>query len=117
MGGQVNFKNYFVIVFDKPFSNSSVWQDSVLVTTVKELSANHVGAALGFVTKKGKKITARVASSFISAGQAELNLRELGNNNFDQVKQKAKDVWNKELGRIDVEGGSVDQTRTFYSCL
>jgi len=116
-GVPANFKNFFVIVFDKPFSNSSVWKDTVLVADVKELSDKHVGAAIGFSTRKGEKISARVASSFISYEQAEINLKELGNDNFDQVKQKGKEIWNKELGRIAVEGGSVDQTRTFYSCL
>jgi putative alpha-1,2-mannosidase len=31
--------------------------------------------------------------------------------------KKAKAVWNKTLSRLTVEGGTVDQTRTFYSCL
>jgi predicted alpha-1,2-mannosidase len=60
----------------------------------------------------------RVASSFISEEQAELNLkRELANDSFDATAQKGKDVWNQTLSRISVEGGSVDQTRTFYSSL
>ena len=34
-----------------------------------------------------------------------------------QQKQKAKAAWNKQLSRIMVEGGTIDQVRTFYSCL
>ncbi|MBD0285425.1 MAG: glycoside hydrolase family 92 protein, partial [Flavisolibacter sp.] len=67
---------------------------------------------------KGETIHLKVASSFISYEQAELNLkRELANDAFDVTKQKAKDAWNKQLNRILVEGGTADQTRTFYSCL
>ena len=56
----------------------------------------------------------RVASSFISVEQAELNLkRELGSETFEATQQKAKAVWNKTLSRINVEGGTIDQTRTF----
>jgi predicted alpha-1,2-mannosidase len=112
-----NFKNYFVVIFDKPFVENLICSDSVVVADVSELKANHVLAALQFKTRKGEKVHARVASSFISFDQAELNLKELGSDNFDQVCQKGKDTWNKELSRIAVEGGTTDQIRTFYSCL
>ena len=60
---------------------------------------------------------ARVASSFISPEQAEQNLKELGNDRFDAIAAQGKAEWNKVLGHIRVEGGSLDQYRTFYSCL
>ena len=112
-----NFKNYFVVQFDQPFAESLVWNDDKTVVGITELKDNHVGAALKFKTRKGQKIHARVASSFISFDQAELNLKELGKDNFDQICQKGRDTWNKELSRMAVEGGSSDQVRTFYSCL
>jgi len=112
-----NFKNYFVIRFDKTFAESSVWSNNKIVSGKSELTDNHVGAAIRFATKKGEQVHARVASSFISFDQAELNLKELGTDNFNQVCQKGKDIWNKELSRIEVEGGTSDQAKTFYSCL
>ncbi|RFS22657.1 glycoside hydrolase family 92 protein [Chitinophaga silvatica] len=117
-GVPANFKNYFVITFDKPFTVTDTWHDSVLVKGQLELKADHSGAVVGFKTKKGEKVGIKTASSFISFEQAELNLqREIGQDSFDATCQKAKDVWNKELGRLSVEGGSVDQVRTFYSSL
>ena len=62
-------------------------------------------------------VHARVASSFIGFEQADRNLKELGNDNLETLVQKGQDAWNKVLGRIDVEGGTLDQYRTFYSCL
>ncbi|MDR6196753.1 GH92 family glycosyl hydrolase [Siphonobacter sp. SORGH_AS_0500] len=112
-----NFKNYFVIQFDRPFANTMVWSGKDAVPNKMQVQDNHVGAVVGFITKKGEKVYARVASSFISAEQAELNLKEIGKDDFATVKEKARKIWNKELGRLNVEGGSVDQTRTFYSCL
>lgn len=113
-----NFKNYFVIYFEKPFTVAKTWKGNQLVKDTLEYQAGHVGAVVGFKTGKGEKVNLKVASSFISFEQAELNLqRELGKDGFDVTRQKAKDSWNKELGRIQPEGGSVDQTRTFYSCL
>ncbi len=112
-----NFKNYFVVVFDKPFEKSEVWSKDKIVEGKTELQDNHVGAAIRFKTSKGEKIHARVASSFISYEQAERNLKELGEDSFDQVKEKGAVSWNKELSRIKVEGGTDDQIKTFYSCL
>jgi len=113
-----NFKNYFVIYFDKPFTSTRIWSGDKIVDGVSELASNHSGAVVGFKTEKGEKVGMRVASSFISEEQAELNLkRELASDSFDATAQKGKEVWNKTLGRISVEGGSDEQTRTFYSSL
>ena len=112
-----NFKNYFVIVFDKPFESSAVWNDGKLVKDASRLEDEHVGAAIRFKTKSREIIHARVASSFISFDQAERNLKELGDDSFDEIKDKGQATWNKELSRISVEGGTDEQIRTFYSCL
>ncbi len=111
-----NFRNYFVVVFDKPFTYQATFNNSDLKAGQLEEQADRTGAIIGFKTKKGEKVHARVASSFISHAQAEINLKELGSGDFEQVKAKAKAAWNKVLGAIAVEGGTVDQTRTFYSC-
>ena len=115
-GVPANFRNYFVIYFDKPFATSQIWSEKTLSNAL-ESESTHAGAAIWFKTNKGEQILARVASSFISYEQAELNLKEIGSDTFDAVKEKAKLAWNKELGRIQVEGGSLGQMQTFYSCL
>lgn len=113
-----NFKNYFVIVFDKPFTNVNTWGDNGLERGGTEMHNKHAGAVVGFaIGTRGEKVHARVASSFISEEQALLNLKELGNDNFETVQQQGRNIWNKTLGRLQVEGGSVDQVRTFYSSL
>ena len=113
-----NFKNYFVIYFDKDFSLAKTWSGNKLNNQDLELQSDHTGAVIGFKTTKGEKVGLKTASSFISFEQADLNLkRELANDAFDVTKAKAKAVWNKTLSRIAVEGGTVDQMRTFYSCL
>jgi predicted alpha-1,2-mannosidase len=113
-----NFKNYFVIYSSKPFNVSYAWHDSTLLKDSLETMANHAGGVIGFKTTNGEQVILKVASSFISPEQAELNLqRELGNDSFDATIQKAKQAWNKQLSKIIAEGGTVDQIRTFYSCL
>jgi len=112
-----NFKDYFVIYVDKPIKLSQLYSDSTLTDSLS-LHADHVSAVIGFKTSDCEKVHLRVASSFISLEQAEINLqREIGNDSFDITEQKAKAVWNKTLNRVMVEGGTVDQIRTFYSCM
>lgn len=118
LGVPANFKNFFVIYIDQPVTVAYGWNGKSLTKDLKEVQADHAGTVIGFKTKKGQKVNLKVASSFISPEQAELNLkRELAAYSFEQVKQQAKAAWNKQLGRIKVEGGTMDQLRTFYSCL
>ena len=112
-----NFKNYFVIEFDKPFTYKGTFADKKLEEGNLEQKTDHTGAIIGFSTRKGEIVHARIASSFISFEQAAQNLKELGNDSFEQLAQKGNDAWNNVLGKIEVEGGNLDQYRTFYSCL
>lgn len=112
-----NFKNYFVVVFDKPFTYAAGVSDTQIKEGALESQSNHSGAIIGFSTRKGDIVHARVASSFISPEQAELNLKELGDRTFDQVAQDGRKRWNDVLGRVNIEDDNVDNLRTFYSCL
>jgi len=112
-----NFKNYFVLLFDKPFTYQAVFADSILMENVSEAKADHTGAIIGFSTCKGEIVHVRIASSFISLEQAELNLRELGNRSFDDVQTAGKNRWNEVLGKIEINDNDIDRLRTFYSCL
>ena len=108
-----NFKNWFVVEFDKPFEIGLKSEDLGADYAEK----GHAGAIVTFKTRRGEKVSARVASSFISLEQAERNLKELGNDNMEQVKQKGRQRWNDVLGRIEIEDDNIDHLRTFYSCL
>ena len=138
-----NFKNYFVMVFEQPverFDLRTLEGEKYLNPgdTVTSVEGKHVLARVGFSTQRGQLLHVKVASSFISHEQAFRNLRELSIESvdkeataeqrrfrgrhvdplaFDVIKERGAVRWNEVLGRIQVEGGSVDQYRTFYSCL
>jgi predicted alpha-1,2-mannosidase len=113
-----NFHNYFVAIFDKDFSATHTWNGNGLNLNDQEEESDHVGAVLGFKTARGETVNVTISSSFISPEQALLNLtNETGGKDFETVRREAKAAWNKQLNRIRVDGGSVDQARTFYSCL
>lgn len=113
-----NFKMYFVIQFDRPFHSFSTW-DKDHFSDKEAMQSEHAGAVIGFDgLKRGDKVNAQVASSFISFDQAERNLAsEIGNKDFETVKQEGRKIWNETLGRVKVSGGTFEQMQTFYSCL
>jgi predicted alpha-1,2-mannosidase len=117
-GVPTNFANYFVIIFDRPFSASGVWSPDSVQEGGTKLEGKHTGAYLKFDTSAGMQVGCKVASSFISPEQALRNLqREVGNADFATLRRRAEESWNQALGRIRIEGGLEDQQRTFYSAL
>ncbi|NII26079.1 glycoside hydrolase family 92 protein [Pseudoflavitalea sp. X16] len=113
-----NFRNYFVAVFDKPFVAYGTWENRK--NTVQATAANAEGEGVGAYIqfKAGEQVQVKVASSYISTEQAELNLqRELGAfKNLDDTRKAAAAVWNKYLSRVLVEDTSEVNKATFYSC-
>jgi len=114
-----NFHNYFVAEFDKDFEINHTWTDDwTLQENTTDSEGKHVGAIVGFKTKRGEVVNVKVASSFISPEQAQLNLdREIGDDSFETTKEKAKQAWETELNKIQIEDDNIDNIRTFYSCL
>ena len=113
-----NFKNYFVIYFDKEIEKVFTVENGNIIADKLEGDSKHSGAIIQFKTKDNEQVNLKIASSFISFEQAELNLsREIGNNTFADIVNRGKAIWNKQLSKILVEGGTDDQNSTFYTAL
>ena len=106
-----------MIESDTSFEYVRTIADGNLESENLESQSSHSGAVVGFKTAKGQKVNLKVASSFISLEQAEINLKELGDGDFDRIKAEGRNRWNEILGRIKVEDDNIDNVRTFYSCL
>ncbi len=112
-----NFKNYFVVVFDRSLAGFVTKKIESKSNQSPNTNVSSIALA-GFVTTKpGEQIEARVASSFISYEQAWQNLKEVESKDFETVKVEGRNAWNEVLGKIEVEGGNLDQQRTLYSML
>lgn len=99
-----NFGNHFIVTFDKPIAEGGTDENSC--------------AYVRFHLKPGEKLTIRTASSFISHEQAARNLAtEVTGRSLADVSAEAKKIWDEQLGRIRVEGGTQEEQQTFYSCL
>jgi predicted alpha-1,2-mannosidase len=104
-GVPANFATYFVVRFAMQWQALDVKQAAGRLT---------ITAHFGNV----KTVEARIATSFISFEQAQKNLdRELGSKPMEQLRAEAKTDWATHFDRMQIEGGTDRQQRTFYSCL
>ena len=113
-----NFKNWFIVQFDKPFRTFFTTDNETLFEEKKELKDLHTGAIIQFKTKRKEKISLKIASSFISLEQAELNMKqEIAEKSFTQLVAEGKAEWNKELQKIKIQTSNTGNAQTFYSTL
>lgn len=117
-GVKENFRNYFVIQFDKPIKDFGTWENVKGEKFNGEMEREGKGAGAFIRFDDGVKVQAKIASSYISQEQAESNMEmELGKfKSLEDTKAAAWEIWNQHLQKILVEGGSEEQIATFYSC-
>lgn len=110
---------YFYIRFERPIS------DMIMMGGEKDdknkpyaASGKELKAALTFPLDASGKLRVKIGISGVSMDGARKNLdTEISSWNFDLVKNQAAEVWDKELGKIDVSGGTTDQKAIFYTAL
>ena len=113
-----NFAHYFMVEFSHPVTGYGVYNGDTLLHEQTHVAADYSCAYLKFDVPAGEKLTIRTASSFISPEQAAINFnREVADADVKLIGGKAREQWNNYLGRVEAEGGTDDQLRTFYSCL
>ena len=139
-GGRANFTVFYHAEFSKPLQNVGVWSatlppgpyNNILgkpefisacrqaeqIPGCKEKQGAHLGFYTEFPTKAGETILLKAGISYVSIAGAWANLNaEIPAWNFDGVREKATRAWNKELGRIFVEGGTDAQKTIFYTAM
>ena len=116
-----NLAKYFVLKFDRPLSSYAVFDGENVYegeTQTKDSSAQK-GAILTFKTKKGESVGIRIATSFISLQQAELNFeREVAKNSFDECRAQGRAQWNGHLSKIRICDDNIDDypnVKMFYT--
>ena len=109
---------YFYAKFSKPFNNFGISKDNITLNSKREAEGKVIKASVTFDTKKGEQILVKVGISAVSVDGAKKNLEiENAEWNFDAVKEKAEDEWEKYLSKIKVEGGTEKELRIFYTSL
>ncbi len=112
---------HFVIEFSKPYQLGAMTilggSDKAAINRSKK-KMDETGAKLLFDLAPDEKLLVKVAISYVSIEGARKNLEaELPGWDFDKVRADAKAAWNKELSKIEVSGGTPEQTTNFYTAL
>jgi len=101
-----NTRHYFYLEFDQ----------TPVQTGRKD--AGRPAAVFAQFDPQVKSVKARYGISYISVEQAKKNLeKEITGFDVDRVAKNARDVWNKALGKIKIEGGSENEKTVFYTSL
>lgn len=83
-----------------------------------ETSGQGAGAYLTFTTSENESIVIKAGLSYTSIENARLNLREEARStSFDSARQKAQNLWNDMLGKIEVETNDTNNKIKFYTGL
>lgn len=84
----------------------------------KDIAGDDVGAWFSFNVKDKEQVEVQIGVSFVSIENARLNLdKETRNRSFETIHSQAKNMWNNDLSRILVEGGTDSQKTVFYTAL
>jgi len=111
-------KLYFHAEFSKTFESYGSWTGKEVTHGEKEKTGSNIGIYTIYSTNKGEQVQVRVGFSFISTHQARYNLEnEISDWDFDRVKNSGREIWNKVLNKIQIQGGTESQRVIFYTAL
>jgi predicted alpha-1,2-mannosidase len=109
---------FFYMKFEKPIKDYGIAVNDTLQKGIKMATGNNIKSYFSFDLTGDKKLHVKIGISGVSMENAKLNLdTEIPDWDFNKLKSIAENTWNKELGKIDVKGGSADQQTVFYTAL
>ena len=109
---------YFYAKFSKPFKSFGIAVNDSIYKNIRSANGKNIKAFVNFSTNENEKILVKVGISTVSIEGAKKNLESENSNwNFNEIKNKAKALWQDHLSLIDIEGGTKKQRRIFYTAL
>lgn len=117
-GQPTGFSGHFVVQFSKPFSTYGTWRNDKITFEGTDATGrgDTVGAFVGF--EFTDEVIVKVGTSFTDFDGALANLNtEIPGWDIKAVKGISKKAWEKVLNKIEIEGGTLDQKKKFYTAL
>ncbi|MFK5973499.1 MAG: glycoside hydrolase family 92 protein, partial [Flavobacteriaceae bacterium] len=106
---------YFVARFDCAFEDYGIWDGTKYEQKQNQALSNSLKVNLSF---KKNSINVQVGISYTSIENARLNLdTETKHTSFDTILASAKTKWEEKLSLIQIDGGSTEEKKVFYSSL
>ena len=118
-GQPAGFNGYFVVRFNKPFSNFGCFFQMEDHKGEKEIANKpDIGAYAKFDIEDKEVILAKVGTSFTSIEEARANLdAEIPHWQFEKTKAESEKIWNDALSSIQLKGGKTEDYTKFYTAL
>lgn len=119
-GQLAGFNGYFVVRFQYPLRDEGVWCGAEIHKGQKEQrdGCSRLGAFASFSDLPNHQLLVKIGTSFTSLQEAEKNLNAEENGwDFDAIRQTTEQAWQTALNRIEIDGGTSDQQRIFYTAL
>ncbi|MFN4286152.1 MAG: GH92 family glycosyl hydrolase [Lacibacter sp.] len=109
---------FFYIRFEQPVIRYELAANDVAQHNAAALQGKHIKAWLGFQLPAAATLQLKIGISAVSMENAQQNLdAEITGWDFDGLVQASEAAWNKELGKIEVKGGTPEERITFYTAL
>lgn len=140
--GSANYTVYFHAKFSRPLKDFGVWSAEIpegqsrkreaiesaeydalvakaeILEGARKAKGKHLGFYANFDTTEDEAVLMKAGISFTSVEAALANVAaDIPDWNFDEVRKRARETWNRELSRVRIEGGSDEQRRVFYTAL
>ena len=118
-GKLAGISGFFVAKFDKKISKYGTYAGMDFNhNTTEQKDKEKIGAYVSFDLKSDVVISMKIGTSFTSIENARKNLdAEIPDWDFNKTKINLENTWNEMLGRIEVEGGSEDEYKKFYTAM
>lgn len=111
-------KMYFVARMNKSPLKTGSFIDKKQEQGLKKTKGVNNGLYLSFSMEENEVLEIQSGLSHTSIANARLNLdKESKGQSFDSVKEESKNIWNKKLNKIVVEGGEKENRVKFYTGL
>jgi predicted alpha-1,2-mannosidase len=109
---------WFVAEFSQPMTGFGIYKNDTLLEKITEAGGKNIKSHFSFDTKGKNEVLVKVALSRVDFEGAEKNMAgEIPDWDFEAVRKNATQSWNNELAKIEIEGGTESQRRTFYTAL
>lgn len=115
-GWAKNQKVFFAVKTNIPVKDVVMFSENKKIQTV-ETRGKNVIAHLIFDTLQGEKVLMKVGLSYADIAGAIESLNEIPGWNFEEVKEYAESLWQRELGKIRVRSDNTSLKKTFYTAL
>jgi predicted alpha-1,2-mannosidase len=140
--GNADYTVYFFAKFSKPLKNYGTWSadipdtadrhlesvisdnyqhriaGSAITRSIREKTGKHLGFFTEFATTENEQVLLKAGISYTNIEGAKANLlTEIKDWDFEAVHNGALQLWNRVLGKINIEGGTEEERIVFYTAL